>query len=283
MRTLVTGASGFLGHAVCAEPLTRGHEVTALVRRAGSEPAGTTPAPGDLLDPGALNVALDQARPEAVLHLAAEIATQRDASRIEQVNVGGTRLLLDACRAHGEPRVVFVSTVVTGDAHGELLEEGSILPVHTACGRSKQRGEELIRESGLPSVIIRPSHVYGAGGWYASEIVGRLRQPGRFAVVGAGRNLWDVVHAVDVAGACVDAAERAPAGSVYHVVDDEPISFYDFVALTAVALSLGAPRKVPAWLARLATGADPVRAVVRSARSSNARIRGGTTARAPHP
>jgi len=152
VRTLVTGASGFfLGHAVCAELLTRGHEVTALVRRAGSAPAGTTPAPGDLLDPGALNVAL---------------------------NVGGTRLLLDACRAHGEPRVVFVSTVVTGDAHGELLDEGSILPVHTAYGRSKQRGEELIRESGLPSVIIRPSHVYGAGGWYASEIVGRLRQPG---------------------------------------------------------------------------------------------------------
>lgn len=55
--------------------------------------------------------------------------------------------------------MVFVSTVVTGDAHGELLDEGSILPVHTAYGRSKQRGEELIRESGLPSVIIRPSHV----------------------------------------------------------------------------------------------------------------------------
>jgi len=216
VRTLVTGASGFLGHAVCADLLTRGHEVTALVRRAGSAPAGTTPAPGDLLDPGALNVALDQARPEAVLHLAAEIATQRDASRIEQVNVGGTRLLLDACRAHGEPRVVFVSTVVTGDAHGELLDEGSILPVHTAYGRSKQRGEELIRESGLSSVIIRPSHVYGAGGWYASEIVGRLRQPGRLRSSARG-------------GTCV--------------------------------------------LARLATGADPVRAVVRSARSSYARIK----------
>jgi nucleoside-diphosphate-sugar epimerase len=113
----------------------------------------------------------------------------------------------------------------------------------------------------------------GPGGWYEEEFVKRLRAPGRFAVIGSGENWWDVVRVEDVASACADAAERAPAGALYHVVDDEPIRFYDFVALAATALGKGPPRRVPVWLARLAAGADPVRAVTRSAKSSNSRIK----------
>ncbi len=92
-------------------------------------------------------------------------------------------------------------------------------------------------------------------------------------MIGSGENWWDVVRVEDVASACADAAERAPAGALYHVVDDEPIRFYDFIALAATALGKGPPRRLPAWLARLAAGADPVLAVTRSARSSNARIK----------
>jgi nucleoside-diphosphate-sugar epimerase len=272
VKAFVTGASGFLGHAVCAELLIRGHEVSALVRRPGSEPPGTTPVHGDL-SAAALSPALEQAAPDCVIHLAAEIATQRDPRKIEEVNVEGTRRLLAACSSVGEPRFVFVSTVVTGDAGGSILDEDTPLPVQTAYGRSKQRGEQLVREAGLRSVIIRPSHVYGPGGWFAEEIVKRLRQPGRFVVIGSGENWWDVVRSEDVATACVQAAEQAPDGAVFHVVDDQPIRYYEFVALTAAALGVGPPRHVPAWLARRVTGKDPVAAVVRSARSSNARIK----------
>jgi nucleoside-diphosphate-sugar epimerase len=208
-----------------------------------------------------------------VLHLAAEIATQRDVALIAAVNVVGTRHLLQACAAAGAPKVVFASTVVTGDAHGALLEEDSVLPVATAYGRSKLAGERLLRASGLPGVVVRPSHVYGPGGWFADELVQRLRQPGRFAVVGRGANWWDVVHVEDVARALCDAAESAPAGSRFHVVDDAPIRFADFVATISSALGIGAPRHVPAWVARLAAGRDPVAAVTRSARSSNARVK----------
>src|SRR5204863_9808324 len=91
--------------------------------------------------------------------------------------------------------------------------------------------------------------------------------------LGRGDNWWDVVRVEDVASACVDAAERGASGAVYHVVDDEPIRYFDFVALTAEALGVGRPRRIPVWLARIAAGRDPVRAVVRSARSSNARVK----------
>jgi nucleoside-diphosphate-sugar epimerase len=273
VKALVTGASGFLGHAVCAELRERDHEVVALVRRPGSEPQGSSAVQGDLVDADALARVVAEVGPDNVVHHAAEIASQRDAAKIAEVNVEGTRRLLEACVTSGGPRFVFASTVVTGDARGAELDEDSQLVIETAYGRSKQEGEQLVRDSGLDSVIMRPSHVYGPGGWYEEEFVKRLKQPGRFAVIGSGQNWWDVVRVEDVATAFVDAAERAPAGSLYHVVDDEPIRYYDFVALTAQALGVGRPRRIPAWLARIAAGADPVGAVVRSARSSNVHIK----------
>jgi nucleoside-diphosphate-sugar epimerase len=162
---------------------------------------------------------------------------------------------------------------VTGDAGGRLLTEDAPLPVTTPYGRSKQDGERLLADSGLPYVVIRPSHVYGPGGWYIEDLVARLRQPGRFCVIGRGANWWDVVHVSDVAAALVYAVREAPAASTYHCVDDEPITYYDFMALTARTLGLGPPRRIPQRLARLAAGANAVDAVVRSARSSNTKLK----------
>ncbi len=92
-------------------------------------------------------------------------------------------------------------------------------------------------------------------------------------MIGSGKNLWDVVRVEDAAAAFADAVDVAQPGSLYHVADDEPIRFYDFVAATAEALGLGKPRRVPSWLARIAAGSDPVTAATRSARSSNAKIK----------
>ncbi len=253
MKVLVSGASGFLGTAVCAGLLERGHTVSALARRPGSVPDGVEELKGDLTDGEGVRTALAAARPEAVVHLAAEIASQRDEAKIREVNVHGTARLVEACGTVDSPKFVFASTVVTGEAGGELLTEDTELPVETPYGRSKQEGEHLLRESGLPSVVIRPGHVYGPGGWYEHEFVRRLRQPGRFAVIGSGRNWWDVVHVDDVAGAFVAAVEDAPPGALYHLADR--------------------PRRIPASLARLAAGRHAVTAVVRSARTSNERIK----------
>jgi len=73
VRVLVTGASGFLGH-----------DVHALVRRAGSQPPDTTPVSGELTDAVRLTAAVTEVAPDAVVHLAAEIASQRSAERIRR-------------------------------------------------------------------------------------------------------------------------------------------------------------------------------------------------------
>jgi len=274
VRFLVTGASGFVGRSVCDELTGRGHEVLALVRRPGSAPPATSEVLGDLGDAASLPGAVESAAAECVIHLAAEIASQRDARKVYEVNVEGTRRLVAACIAAPlKPRFAFVSTVVTGEAGGALLDEHTELPVQTAYGRSKQEGEKIVLGSGLPAIVVRPSHVYGPGGWFAEEFVNRLRRPGRFAVIGKGDNLWDVVRVEDVATAIADAALRADPGSIYHVADDQPITFYEFVALVAEALGVGPPRRVPKALASLLAGRDAVTAVVRSARSSNALIK----------
>jgi nucleoside-diphosphate-sugar epimerase len=274
MRVLVTGASGFLGGHVCRALGEAGHEPVALCRREGSAPAGAGEVYGDLADGDSLARAVRSTRPERVVHLAAEIASQRSAAKIREANIEGTRRLLGACNAiDRKPGFLLASTVVTGDARGEVLDEESDLPVETEYGRSKQEGERLVRESGLDWAILRPSHVYGAGGWYAEEFVKRVRAPGRFAVISSGENWWDMVRVEDVAAAFAAAVEEARPGSLFHVVDDEPVTFYDFIAATAEALGRKPPRRIPEWAARAAGGADPVKAVTRSARSSNARIK----------
>ncbi len=274
MRILVTGASGFIGAVACSTLKERGHEVSALVRRPGSEPAGITPVHGDLTDARTMRGALARAAPDAVLHCAAETGAQRDPVKLRAANIGGLMNLIDACESlDAPPRVVFTSTVVTGDSHGRLMTEEDQLTVETDYGRSKQEGEKMLLDSGLDVAIVRPCHVYGPGGWWAGEMIPLLRRPGRLAIVGRGENLWDVVHVEDVASACALVVESAAPGSIYHCADDAPTTFREFMTRTAEAIGTGPPRSLPVWLARRVAGAGPVAALVRSGRTSNAKLK----------
>ena len=85
MRVLVTGASGFVGHAACSDLLDRGHEVHALVRRPGSQPEGTTAVAGDLTDAGALAAAVREAGAAGGGHQAPELAPPPDHAEVRRV------------------------------------------------------------------------------------------------------------------------------------------------------------------------------------------------------
>ncbi len=194
-----------------------------------------------------------EAGADAVVHLAAETGAQRNEAKLRAANVAGLEHLIAACRAcEPPPRVVFVSTVVTGDAHGALLTEDTSLPVADGL-RALQAGgrADAARVCGLDVIVVRPCHVYGAGGWFAHEIVARLRQPGRLAIVGRGDNAWDMVHVDDLAGALALAVESGRPGEIYHCADDVPTTYAEAVGRTATALGVGAPHRVPAAVARL--------------------------------
>jgi nucleoside-diphosphate-sugar epimerase len=281
VRVFATGATGFIGTRVVEALVLEEHEVWGLTRNPEGvqrlRHLGADGVVGDLRD-GSEHLAgvVRRLAPEVVLHLAAESATQRNPKRIWEVDVEGTRRLLAACAAAPPAHFVYAGTVVVGDPGGAVLREDAPLVATTAYGRAKVEAERLCfeegRRMGAAVTSIRPSHVYGPGGWFA-DIVRDLAR-GRFFVPGRGDNLWDLVHVDDVARAfaAAVAAREAGAGQVFHVVDDEPTTLRAFIDAAADALRVARPRSVPVWLARLVAGRGPVAAAVRSARSSSEKI-----------
>lgn len=272
MRCFVTGATGFLGRRVVARLRERGHEVRALARDAvrGLD-AGVEAEKlviGDLFATGKIKAAVQGC--DAVLHLAAEIATQRDPKKLWKVDVEGTDAVAEACEGLGIQRFVFASTSVVGDPRGAILRPEEPLVATTDYGKAKQEAERRLARSGLPVVVLRPGHIYGPGGWYA-DVCREFREGRRF-IPGRGDNWWDVVHVDDAADAFVRAAELARPGAVFHVADDYPITMREFFDITAAALGVAKPTSVPVLLAKLLRGSGPIDAAIRSARNDNSRL-----------
>jgi len=276
MRVFVTGGSGFIGQRLVKSLITRGHEAVCL-SRSGKASAllaqlGAEVLSGDLTDPTAMQRTVGEARPTHVAHLAAEIASQRNARKVHHVNVDGTRALIDACRNAGLERFLFLSTVVRGVASGETFTENEYIPATTPYGRSKEQGDQMVfngfSEWGFPGVVLRPSHVYGPGGWFAG-----LLDDGLFRIPGDGENWWDMVHVDDVVSACALLLERGEPGEAYHVVDDAPVTMNQFFATAAQALGRKPFGNVPTWIAKLIAGKNAVIAATRSAKSSNAKLK----------
>jgi nucleoside-diphosphate-sugar epimerase len=141
MRVAVTGASGFIGSALCAALPRGGHEVFPLDLR--RNPAFTV---------------------DAVVHLAGIAHRRASAEEIERVNVGLARRVGQAAAASGA-KVVFLSSVkVHGDASKAPLTEASPLTPQDAYGESKVRAEDALRAMpGLRLAVLRPPLVYGPG------------------------------------------------------------------------------------------------------------------------
>ena len=116
MKTLLTGATGFVGSAVLRSLVAAGHDVRALVRP-NSDPRNLTGidceiVTGDLVDPASLQRALRGC--EAVFHVAADYRLWvRDPEQMYRSNVEGTRALLESARKNGVSRVVYTSSVAT--------------------------------------------------------------------------------------------------------------------------------------------------------------------------
>jgi nucleoside-diphosphate-sugar epimerase len=259
VKVLVTGASGLLGGAVARAVVAVGHDVTTFQRRP-SGVAGVRDVAGSMTDPSAVAAAV--AGQEAVVHLAAKVSLAGDPGEFEAVNVGGTRSLLEAMRASGVPRLVFVSSpsVAHGGASivGEDAEPASPARARGDYARTKAAAEVLAlaaADDDLRVVAVRPHLVWGPGDTQLVErIVERARQ-GRLPLLDHGAALIDSTYVDNAASGIAAALERVDAvsGEAYVITNGEPRTVADLMGGICAAGGAPVPRlRVPAGVARVA-------------------------------
>nr|WP_240942957.1 NAD-dependent epimerase/dehydratase family protein [Planosporangium thailandense] len=241
---MVTGGLGFLGHAVTADLLATGHQVTVLSRgRPGARPPeGAGLVEGDIRDRARIGEIISAGGYDAVCHLAALIRVRdsfADPLSYYDVNVGGTLnvlMALDAVRdrvpAPG-PRLVFASTnAVCGSQHAGALHEEVPARPESPYAASKLSAEQLVAAhtatGSIGAVTLRCFNLAGATDGYVDADTSRII-PNVFRALtgelphvtlnGDGSAVRDFVHVRDVAVAVrlALAAARPGRHRLYHV------------------------------------------------------------------
>jgi nucleoside-diphosphate-sugar epimerase len=262
VTVLVTGASGFLGRAVASELVAAGHDVRTLQRRA-SGVDGATDVLGSVTDPELVERATRGV--EGVVHLAAKVSLAGDPRDFHTVNVGGTRLLVDAAERAGVSRFVQVSSPSVAHAGAALAgvgaEPASPDDARGDYARTKAEAEliALARDSHAMRVVaVRPHLVWGPGDTQLVErIVDRARR-GRLPLLDGGTALIDSTYVDNAATGIAAALRRADHahGNAYVVTNGEPRPVGELLAGICLAAGVRPPWwSVPAGLARAAGSA----------------------------
>jgi dihydroflavonol-4-reductase len=245
MLTLVTGATGYIGVELVQQLRAQGREVRALIRSPKAaqrlEGTGATTVLGDVTRPETLPAALEGVN--RVFHLAGVVGHRAsDEQRLQQVNVGGSRNLLEAAATAGVERIVYTSSVgAMGPAatpeyprsEQHFLLDGDDGRGDFRYSRSKAQGEALALEAaaaGRDVVVVNPGFVIGPGDVHrvsAWPIEEYLRGLVRFVVRG-GLSYVDVR---DVAAGHLLAEQHGVSGQRYLLINEEGnLSYPDFFA-----------------------------------------------------
>jgi UDP-glucose 4-epimerase len=238
MRVLVTGGAGFIGSNLVDSLVARGDEVVVLDdlstgRTSNLEHAlgaGTRLIEGDVREDADVGRAFAEARPEVVMHLAAQIDVRRsieDPKFDLGVNVGGTINLLEGARAEGVSRLIFASTggAIYGEGDGRPLplDESADCRPDAPYGQSKLAAEGYLelysRLYGLSTTALRLGNVFGprqdplgeAG--VVAIFCGALLAGSTPRVFGDGLQTRDYIFVGDVVSAFIAAAESETAGT----------------------------------------------------------------------
>jgi len=271
VRVLVTGAAGLVGTHVLDALRSRGEQppARALVRehsRAVVEAFGAEAIVGDVTDQRTWQRASQGV--DAIIHAAALVASHDSFDEFTQVNVGGTRLAIEAAR-RTSARLIHISTVaVYGRA--EVYEAGARgvtedypfqpLPSSDFYARTKRAAEQLVQEEaargGLSIIAIRPNVIYGERDrLFTLRLIANL-QRGFLPQIGPGTNHLSCVYAGNVASAILAAldAPAEPGFRAYNVTRDAAplLTQREFFAAFADALKLRPlPIPVPVPLIRI--------------------------------
>jgi nucleoside-diphosphate-sugar epimerase len=244
---LVTGASGFVGRHLCTALVGQGIAVRGLVRRADAQlPGGVTPlAAGGLNDIPAVKQAMSGV--EGVIHLAARVHMPRSSGDMEafrEVNVEGTRSVLEAAVAAGVRDFVFVSTVkVMGETSDEPWTEDMRPAPVDPYGATKLEAEQLVREyarrAGLHAPILRPPLVYGPGMRANALRLFRAIDRGLPLPLGGIRNRRSFLNVGNLTVALLGTQASENGNETFFVSDCQDLSTSELA--TAAGRALGRP------------------------------------------
>ena len=264
MKVLVTGANGFVGHAVVKRLLAQGDSVIAAL--------GPGAAGGSSAGPKLTNVSLDLANDvsvrdalsepvDAVIHLAAIALTRaanRDPATAWRINAEGTAKVA-AAAASLSPRPLFL-LVSTADVYGwqqrPINEEDCVQP-STPYSYSKLgaelAAEQAARLSGLKLIVARPFPHSGGGQDESFWIPARcklLREAKRNAwaavPVGDLTAVRDYLHVDDVADAYALLLQRGTPGEVYNIASGQPVTLDEIHTRLEQLIGISPKREVDA-------------------------------------
>ena len=254
-RTLVTGATGFLGRHLVTQLREGGHRVVALCR--SEDPAlaalHVEIKRGDVLDAASVRAAAEGCK--ALFHCAGKVSRlPEDAEPLYRIHVDGTKITLDAARAAGVTRVVLASTsgvvAVTKDPD-EVRNEQAETPMELLARWPYYRSKLYAEKAGLDRngpgfevIAVNPTLLLGPGddrGSSTGDVVNFLEKKVPFVPAGG----LSFVDARDAATAMILAMERGRAGERY-LVSAANLTIEAFFARLARISGVAAPRlKIP--------------------------------------
>lgn len=214
-RALITGGSGYFGSLLRDRLRQQGWPVRVFdLADADDRPADVEFVQGDIRDASRVQAAL--AGCDTVHHCVAQVPLAKDKTLFHSVNVHGTENLLRAALEARARKVIYVSSsAVFGAPKSNPVTEDTPPNPGEAYGRAKLEGETLCRQfvqRGLDVTIIRPRTIMGHGRLGIFQILFEwIREGYNVPVLGRGDNIYQFVHADDLAEACVLAANRQGA------------------------------------------------------------------------
>ena len=274
MKILVTGGAGFIGSAVVRLAVRRGHEVVnldALTYAANLENvASVSNSPlysfeqADIRDRAALDRVLDQHKPDAVMHLAAESHVDRSIDgpgAFIETNVTGTYNLLEATRAYwtraGKPDGFRFHHISTDEVFGSLGETGQFTEdtpydPRSPYSASKAASDHLVRAwhetYGLPVVLTNCSNNYGPFHFpekLVPVVILNALHGRPIPVYGDGGNVRDWLYVEDHADALLLVLEKGELGRSYNIGGENEAKNIDLVRTICTEMDRLRPENAP--------------------------------------
>lgn len=230
MKTLVTGATGFIGKHLVPALLKEGKTVKCLVRLKSNtknlETLGIELCYGDLLDKSSLEKAIEEV--DVIYHLAAEVYSSK-INEYYKKNVIGTKNLIDICENKNIKKFIYLSSIAAVGPNQRkdiLLDEQSPCYPSTPYGKSKLEAERILLKAidsqNLPIVIIRAPIIYGPG---QPNVLTRFFteiNKGKFKMIGGGNNLKSFCYIDNLIDGLILAEKiKNSTGKIYFISDSK--------------------------------------------------------------